>query len=207
MEAGLRERKKERTRREIAEKARRLFSERGFERVTVAEIARAAEVSEQTVFNYFRTKEDLFFWQLGAFEEEMLAAVRRRPAGESALAAYRRFLLAQSGLLGRSDPEARAQLTALNRVIAESPALRAREARILAGYTESLAVLLAEATGAPREDVEARVAANAMMGVHRALIDYTRRRVLDGRHGPRLARDVRAQAEKAFLLLERGLGD
>jgi AcrR family transcriptional regulator len=206
MEGGLRERKKQRTRREIADAARRLFAERGFERVTVAEVARAAEVSEQTVFNYFRTKDDLFFWRLGAFEEEMLAAVRERPAGESALAAFRRFLLAQPGLLGRSDPEAREQLTALNRTIAESPALRAREGRILAGYTDSLAVLLAEETAAPADDVEARVAANAMMGVHRALIDYTRRRVLEGELGPRLPRDVRARADKAFGMIERGLG-
>ena len=62
---GLRERKKQQTRELIAETARRLFTERGFERVTVAEIARAAEVSEQTVFNYFPTKEELVFWRLG----------------------------------------------------------------------------------------------------------------------------------------------
>jgi hypothetical protein len=67
-------------------------------------------------------------------------------------------------------------------------------------YTESLADLLGP-------DIEARVAASAMMGVHRVLIDYTRRRVLEGTAGPRLARDVRAQAERAFALLERGLSD
>jgi AcrR family transcriptional regulator len=58
---GLRERKKQRTRELIAETARELFVERGFERVTVAEIARSSEVSEKTVFNYFPTKEDLVF--------------------------------------------------------------------------------------------------------------------------------------------------
>ena len=81
---GLRERKKEQTRQLIAETARRLFGERGFERVTVAEIARAAEVSEQTVFNYFPTKEDLVYWRLQSFEDELLAddpRARARRAG------------------------------------------------------------------------------------------------------------------------------
>src|SRR5882724_5969692 len=96
-QVGLRERKKQQTRQLIAETARRLFTERGFERVTVAEVARAAEVSEQTVFNYFATKEDLVYWRLGSFEEELLATVREREPGESALAAFRRFLLAQRG--------------------------------------------------------------------------------------------------------------
>src|SRR6476661_5016014 len=101
MSTGLRERKKEQTRELIAETARRLFGERGFEDVTVAEIARAADVSAQTVFNYFPTKEDLVYWRLGAFEGELLASVRERADGEPALAAFKRFLLSQGGLLGR----------------------------------------------------------------------------------------------------------
>ena len=64
---GLRERKKQQTREAIAETARRLFSERGFERVNVAEIARAADVAEKTVFNYFPRKEDLVYWRLESF--------------------------------------------------------------------------------------------------------------------------------------------
>src|SRR5881398_1947441 len=96
-EPGLRERKKQRTREQIAETARRLFVERGFDRVTVAEIARAADVSEATVFNYFPTKEDLVYWRLETFEEELLEAVRGREPGESFLAAFGRFVLAQRG--------------------------------------------------------------------------------------------------------------
>src|ERR1700704_4848499 len=138
-ELGLRERKKRRTRELIAETARELFVERGFEHVTIAEVAREAEVSEQTVFNYFPTKEDLVYWRLQSFEDELLATIRERDRGEPALAAFRRFLLAQRGLLGKQDPQARAELAAVTRMITESPALLAREQQIFAGYTVSLA--------------------------------------------------------------------
>jgi len=207
MEAGLRERKKQQTRELIAETARRLFSEGGFERVSVAEIARAADVAEKTVFNYFPTKEDLVYWRLESFEEELLDAIRNRGAGESVLAAFGRFLLSQRGLLGKHEPEARRRLTDLTRMIAESPALLAREEQIRAGYTRSLATLIAEETRARADDIRPWVAASAMMGVHRALVDYTRRRIIAGELTPRLPCDVRAQAERALALLENGLGD
>ena len=202
---GLRERKKQQTREQIAEAARRLFARRGFANVTVAEVARAADVSEQTVFNYFPTKEDLVYWRLGSFEEELLATIRDREPGEPALAAFRRFLLAQRGLLGDHDPAAREQLTAFTRMIVESPALRAREAQILFGYTASLAALLAEETGAAEDDIRPAVAANAMMGVHRALIEHVRRRILAGESGPELGTAVRAEAERALDLVASGL--
>ena len=204
---GLRERKKQQTRELIAQTARRLFGERGFDRVTVAEIARAADVSEKTVFNYFATKEDLVYWRLEAFESELLATIRDREPGESVLAGFRRFLLAQRGLLGQHAPEAREELTALTRMITESPALLRREAEVMAGYTAALAALIAEETGARPDDVRPRVAAHAMMGVHRALIDYTRGRILAGHAGPRIGREARAQAERALAMLEEGLGD
>ena len=175
--------------------------------MTVAQVARAAEVSEQTVFNYFATKEDLVYWRLGTFEEELLATIRDRAPGESVLAAFRRFLLAQGGLLGRHDPEAREQLTAFTRMIVSSPALQAREAQILEGYTASLAALIAEETAAPPGDIRPATAANALMGVHRALIAHTRARIVAGGLKPSLQRSVRAQAERAFDLLEGGLGD
>src|SRR5881398_3152040 len=122
-ETGLRERKKARTRQQIAQQARRLFGERGFEAVTVAEVARAADVSEATVFNYFPTKEDLFYSGLESFEEELLAAIRERKTGESVLSAFARFVLQRRGLLAAKDPQAIERLVAITRVITESPAL------------------------------------------------------------------------------------
>jgi AcrR family transcriptional regulator len=204
---GLRERKKQRTREHIAETARNLFAERGFERVSVAEIARAADVSQQTVFNYFPTKEDLVFWRLGSFEEELLDAIREREPGEPVLAAFRRFVLQQRGLLAAPEPEARERLAALTRTITESPALLAREQQIFERYTASLAALIAEELGADAPDLRPWVAANAMMGAHRALVHHARRRVVEGARHPRLAREVRAAAEGALDLLESGLGD
>jgi len=204
---GLRERKKLQTRQLIADTARRLFAERGFESVTVADVARAADVSEATVFNYFPTKEDLFYSGLEAFEEELLTTIRERDSGESVLASFGRFVLEPRGLLASKDPESVERLGAISRVIEESPSLLAREERIFAGYTDSLAALLADETRAGAGDVRPWVAANALMGVHRALVHRTRRGIISGARNPKLAREVRAQGKQALALLENGLGD
>jgi AcrR family transcriptional regulator len=204
MAVGLRELKKQRTRELIAETARRLFAERGFERVTVAEIARAAEVSEQTVFNYFPSKEDLVYWRLESFEDELLGAIREREPGESIVSAFGRFVLQQRGLLAAEDDAARKNLVELTRTITGSPALLAREREIFARYTSSLAALIGEEARAG--EVESWVIANALIGVHRALVDRARRQIVDGVPSDRIRRDVRAQGKRALAALEHGLG-
>jgi AcrR family transcriptional regulator len=206
---GLRELKKEQTRRLIAETAWRLFAERGFDHVKVAEIAREAQVSEATVFNYFRTKEDLFYFRLEAFGAGLLEAVATRPAGQPMLLAFRRYLLESGGLLAQveaGDSEALERLSTVNRMIAESPALLAREQQIYARYTDALAELLAAEADPEAGDVEPWVAANAMTGVHRALVRHARRRVLEGARDPALSEEIRSHGEQAFALLELGLG-
>jgi AcrR family transcriptional regulator len=210
MEMGLRERKKAQTRQLIADTAWRLFADRGFERVTVAEVAREAEVAVATVFNYFPTKEDLFFFRLEAFGADLVEAVAGRAAGEPALAAFRRQLLGAGGLLAQveaGDSHAMERLRTMNRVIAASPALQAREQLAFARTAAALADRLAAGAGPAPGDLDAQVAANALVGVQRALVDYTRRRVLAEERPAGLAADVRARAEGAFALLERGLGD
>jgi AcrR family transcriptional regulator len=206
-QTGLRERKKEQTRQLIASTARRLFSERGFDAVTVAEIARAADVAEKTVFNYFPTKEDLFYSRLEAFEEELLEAVRGRAPGESAIGAFRTFIMRQRGVFDLRDEEATEQLRTITRVITGSPALLAREREVMAHYTEALAALLAEETEARAGSVEPRVVAAALIGIHRSLIDYVRRRTLEGAAAPEIGREVRREAKRAFARLEGGLAD
>ena len=199
---GLRERKKRQTRALIAAAAHRLFSDRGFDAVTVAEVARAADVSEGTVYNYFPTKEDLFYGGMEAFEAELVDAVRDRPVGEPVLDAFRRFVLDSLGRLANEEvPEVVARAA---RLVAASRALQAREREIVAHYTDALAALIAQEAEAPA-DVEPSAAAAALMGVQRALVASVRAQVLAGRHGPELAAGTRAQAERAFARLETGL--
>ena len=127
---GLRETKKLATRQQIAEVAMRLFVERGFDRVTVAEVAAEAGVSEKTVFNYFPTKEDLFFDEVPERARRIAEAIRSRPDGESIIATLRGLQVGEASrlldrlsiespeaasgvpglVLGRNDPPARAQL-------------------------------------------------------------------------------------------------
>ncbi len=205
---GLRELKKEQTRQQIAATAWRLFADRGFDKVTVAEIAREAQVAEATVFNYFPSKEDLFYSRFEAFSARLADAVRDRAPGEAALAAFRRALLEEGGLLAQAeagDEEALTRLRTVNRVIADSPALLAREHQAMARSAADLAALLAAETGAPPDDLRPQVVANALLGLQRAMIDYVRRRVSSGESLGGLAADVRKLTAGAFALLEHGL--
>src|SRR5450759_1099829 len=119
----------------------RLFCERGFDRVTVAEVAQQSNVSEATLFNYFPTKEDLVYSQMGSYETRLLDAIRDRQPGTSALAALAEVLLRpQPDRLLAQDGERIARIAAM---VIGSPALIARERQILAQYTGELADMLA----------------------------------------------------------------
>src|SRR3954471_24179628 len=91
---GLRESKKARTRQAISDVATQLFAAHGFERVTIAQIAAAADVSVKTVFNYFPTKEDLFFDRADELLEGLLRTIRERPPGTTITAALHELMAA-----------------------------------------------------------------------------------------------------------------
>ena len=206
---GLRELKKEQTRQLIADTAWQLFADRGFDKVSVAEVARAAQVAEATVFNYFPSKEDLFYSRLESFWTRLADAVSARPASQPVLDAFRHALLAESGLLGQlesGDPDALTRLRTVNRIVAASPALLAREQQVMSRAASDLAARLAAETGASADDLRPQVAANALIGVHRALIDYVRRRVLADDTPASLAAEVRERSTESFALLGHGLG-
>lgn len=97
---GLRDEKRRQTRRHIAEVATGLFLEHGFARVTIAEVARTAEVSVNTVYTYFPSKEDLVFYPEEASAQRMVQMVKDREPGQSAAAAV---LAALRGELRHGD--------------------------------------------------------------------------------------------------------
>src|SRR5437667_2378051 len=90
---GLRERKKARTRRLIAATAARLFAEHGYENVAVSDVARDAEVAEQTLYNYFATKEQLVTDRDEQIQDRLCNLIRSRPRGVTPAAAVRDFVL------------------------------------------------------------------------------------------------------------------
>ncbi|WP_328410701.1 TetR/AcrR family transcriptional regulator [Nocardia sp. NBC_00403] len=206
-ELGLRARKKLQTRQQIVETAAALFAERGFDNVTVAEIARAANVSEKTVFNYFGTKEDLIFSGMDDFSAALLRAIRERPDGMSPFAAFGEYVVRPRGLLAADDPAAIERLAAVARMIDASTALQTRQRQLFDASADSLAALMAEEAGVSDSDIGAWVVANALIGVLRAMQKYIHREVLAGRRGPDLIRDILAQGRRAVEVLEHGLAD
>ena len=196
---GLRETKKLRTRQEIADHAMRLFATRGFDHVPVAEVAVAAGVSEKTVYNYFPTKEDLFFDEVPRREAALVGAIRGRAPGESILSALRRLQVAECPRL--SSPG----FAVFARIMEESPALLAKELEVMARFGQVLTETIQDELGVDERD--ARIAAGLLVSVHRQLFRTARKNALDGKHGSAAVRRLRADLDRAYYLLEHGLGE
>ncbi|AUH43368.1 TetR/AcrR family transcriptional regulator [Streptomyces sp. CMB-StM0423] len=197
---GLRERKKQRTRQLLSETAVRLFLERGYDAVSVAEVAAAAEVSKPTLFRYFPSKEDLVLHRFADHQDEAARVVTARGEGESPLAALRRNFL--DGL-ERRDPVTglcdHPAVIAYQRLLYGTPSLVAR----LAGWQERSERALADALGGPA--VPARLAAGQIAAVQRILAEENARRIADGESADAVASDAREAAELAFGQLAKGI--
>lgn len=202
--AGLRERKRARTHAALSDAAITLFLEHGFDQVSVAQVAEAAEVSKRTVFAYFPAKEDLVVHRFADHETEQARVVRARPADTRPLAALRAHFLAglrdRDPVTGLNDiPE----ILALTRMVRETPALRSRAVRFQEGAEAALAAALRETAGVP--DLTARLAAAHIVGTHWLLSMDNFRALLDGRSADERYAAAVADAEYAFDLLAEGL--
>jgi AcrR family transcriptional regulator len=210
---GLRERKKQRTREAISATALRLFAERGYDHVSVADVAAAAEVAEKTVFNYFGSKEALLFGDHTAAQDGLLTAIAQRRPGESVLATMRRGLrYFAAGLLG--DPSAVPDdwpmpvlvEAKVLRVVAGSRVLQAHLREMFARAEPVIARELARQTAAGPDSVEPYVAAMALVGVLRVLFERFLAATATGRAGPAVAKEFTSWAEAALDRLEHGFG-
>ena len=201
--AGLRERKKELTRQRISAVATDLFLERGFDQVTVAEVARAANVSTKTVFNYFPRKEDLYFDRGPQAKALISQALDRRAPDETTLRALRGLALRQAESrhpLGRISAADRP----FWRTAAESPALRARLRELAADAESWLAEVIVRTEGADPDAVWPRVKAAATISALRAVYVGALGRILAGEPEEAVEADYLRDLRRAFDALERG---
>jgi AcrR family transcriptional regulator len=201
---GLRERKKRATRDAIAASARRLFAERGFDAVTVAEVAVAADVSEKTVFNHFATKEDLVFAGGETRLAELHAAIASRTPGTSLLDVFRASSEAMLDAVAAGESDDR---LVVPRIVRDSPTL---QKRLAAGWEQEAATLVAvvaEATGADDDDLVPAVVAGTLawtlITIFRAAFDG----LLAGQDPEQVAARLRPQAARAYDQLAAGLAD
>jgi AcrR family transcriptional regulator len=160
--AGLRERKKRQTRAAILAAAGELFEARGYEHVTVAEIADAANISVKTLFTYFRSKEDLAFADEHRLRDQLVAAITSRPAGSSPVQAV-------AALLGRLvDEGGEAGLAEYHRGYGGSDALASRLRRMWESYEEAVADALAAEASGPFAGPSARLTAAMLVAMVRS---------------------------------------
>ena len=201
-ELGLRERKKQETRRRITDAAIELFAERGFEQVPVADIAAAADVSTATVFNYFPAKEDLIYDGMASFNESVLAAIRDRPDGVSVVAAFRAYVVQPRGVLADPTSPILPALARIARIVRDSPSLQARERLEADREVEALRTLLADEID---DELRCWTVASALVGTTRGMTRQVQHAAAEGRVDARLTKRLLASADAAIAVIEAGL--
>jgi AcrR family transcriptional regulator len=201
---GLRERKKRAAREAIATTARRLFAERGFDAVTVAEVAAAADVSEKTVFNHFATKEDLAFAGREQGLMQLVADIAERPAGASVLDVFRALtntVIDEFVAVGDED------LLAVAKIIRGS---RALQERLTVGWESGAAAItavIAETSGAADDDLVPGIVARTLWWTHRSIFLVALNGLVDGEDREELVTRLRVAADRAYDQLAGGLGE
>lgn len=201
---GLRARKKRAAREAIAATARRLFIERGFDAVTVAEIAAEADVSEKTVFNHFPTKEELAFAGRERGLDQLVADITGRPPGTPVLDVFRRMTAnVIDGLVATGNEE----LLAVAKIIRHSGTL---QERLTAGWESGAAavtVAIAETTGAAGDDLVPAIVARTLWWTHRSIFVAALHGLLAEEDRGQLVARLRVTADRAYAQLAEGLGE
>jgi AcrR family transcriptional regulator len=200
-EVGLRERKKARTRRVIADAAARLFAERGYEQVAVSDVAREAEVSEQTVYNYFQTKEQLVTDLDQEFQDRLSRLIRTRAPGATPAAAIREVVL--DSVEGIRRVPAEQWRGELGYLAAISPTVHRLLLEMSDRQAASIATAISETSTVTTE--LARLQGIALAGVFQILISEAGRRAREGQTQDQIADGLRPAIEAILDDLDRWL--
>lgn len=136
----------------------------------------------------------------------MLDAVRQRPVGTAVLDAFVAYLLDARGYLASDAPEDATAMRSFARVVDASPSLQAREREIYDRYTLALAGVVAGEAAARPDDLGSWVVANAMVGLHRGLVDYVRRALRSGEDTRSLRKNVRRRGQHALKAMRQTFG-
>ena len=196
---GLRERKKTRTRRLIADTAARLFAEHGYEQVAVSDVARAAEVAEQTVYNYFQTKEQLVTDRDQQIQDRLSDLIRARPPAMTPAAAIRDFVLASVTEIRGIPPELwRGELGYL---AAMSPTVHRLALELTDRQAAALASAISDTSAVPPE--VARLQGIALAGVFQVIISDAGRRTREGQGQATIADELYPIVENLLDELDR----
>ena len=201
---GLRARKKRVAREAIAATARRLFAERGFDAVTVAEIAVAADVSEKTVFNHFATKEDLAFAGREEGIARLVADITGRPAGASVLDVFRALTTTViDDFVARGDED----FLAVAKIIRGS---RTLQERLTVGWeagATAITAAIAQTSGAAEDDLVPGIIARTLWWTHRSIFLLALQGLLAEQDREQLVVRLRVAADRAYDQLAAGLGE
>jgi len=201
MASGLRERHKRETRQAISDIATVMFVERGFDEVTIAQVAEAAGVAKMTVTNYFPRKEDLVFDRAEAIERHLADVITARAPGESMLAAIRRDY---AEAVARADVALGLSSPGFARMILNSPVLLSRAREMLDRRERALGDAIAAETGT--DNPQQRLVAALLSSVHRVLAGEATERSLAGQPRAEIRAVLADAATRAFDLLEPSLG-
>jgi AcrR family transcriptional regulator len=193
--AGLRERKKARTRASLREHALRLFREQGYQATTVEQIAAAAEVSPSTFFRYFPTKEDVVLQD--DMDTRMVAAFEQQLPGVGPIAAVRAAAREMMTSYTGTDLDVIRETTRLTMTV---PEIRARALDEFARTITVLAAAVGKRTGRAPDDLAVRTVAGAIIGVIMS-ITIPWENWSDGTS----FEDTFARIDQALALLEAGL--
>jgi len=201
---GLRERKKRATRDAIAVAARRLFAARGFDNVTVVEVAAAADVSEKTVFNHFAAKEDLAFAGGEAPLNRLLADIVERPPGTPVLEVFRATTEAMiDGLTATAERE---ELATVTGIVGGSRVLQERLPVKWEREYSALAAAIAATAAAEDDDVLPEIAARTLWWTHRMVFRDAIAGLLANQDPEELAAGLRVASARAYDHVATGLG-